>query len=226
MKISFFLSLVFLLSSSFLEPIALSFEGTVKYSVKISGKEANKASGMMPSGYTILIKGNNSLIKTEGGMSMMMGDLLFSGNQQKSYLINHSQKTAFSLEGSSAKTEEEAPSVEKTEEKKVILGYNCTKYLLKEKEGAATQTFIVWATKDLALPKSKTGSGVGFGSFSFEGIEGLPLYVITQMGDLTMEITAINIEKKALPDGQFQLPANYAVKSFDNGSLGGAPVQR
>jgi hypothetical protein len=222
--VAFSILIVFLFCSFNSSPTN-SYEGMIRFSVKISGKEATKVSGMMPTSYTIWIKGNNSLIKTEGGISMMTGDLLFLGAQQKSYLINHGQKTVFSLESTSSAPQENI-TIEKTAEKKMILGYNCLKYVLKEKEGSATQTYTIWATKDLALPKASNSTGIGFGSFSFQGVEGLPLQVLTNMGDMSMEIMAMQVEKKSLPETHFQLPANYAVKVFDPAAMGGVLTQR
>ncbi|MNU69711.1 hypothetical protein D3C71_591020 [compost metagenome] len=103
---------------------------------------------------------------------------------------------------SAAKTEENAaaPKVEVTTETKEIIGFKCTKTIIRDSEGGET---IMWVAKDL-----KT-SLQGQQQFSAKGIEGAPLEFSTEKNGMTIHFIATkfqgSVDKKIfslkIPDG-------------------------
>jgi len=106
--------------------------------------------------------------------------------------------------------------IEKTGETEKILGYDCTKYLVKS-NGSTTE---VWATDELGTFMGLGSSSGPFGrrqpSAAWEkaltGKNFFPLRVSTAPGDKTtsaFRLEATAIKKESLPDSLFTPPENY-----------------
>lgn len=113
--------------------------------------------------------------------------------------------------------------LEKTSETEKILGYTCTKYLVKSKEG----TTEVWATDQLG-----TFMGLGAVGNPMSGRQApaaawekvlkdknfFPLRVVGGDKSNAFKLEAVAVEKQSIPDSVFSPPADY--RKFD---LGGFP---
>ena len=113
-------------------------------------------------------------------------------------------------------------TLEKTDVHEKILGYDTTKYIVKTNEG----TSQIWVTDQLGTFAGLGAGGppMGFGGRrgashpagqaweeAFKGKQAFPLRVVTTGSDgkqaSKLEVTAI--DKKSLPDSEFQPPSDY-----------------
>lgn len=113
-------------------------------------------------------------------------------------------------------------TLEKTDTHEKILGYDTTKYIAKTSDG----TSEIWVTDQLGTfaGLGSGGSPMGFGGHrapshpagqaweeAFKGKQAFPLRVVTTGSDgkqvSKLEVTAI--DKKSLPDSEFEAPADY-----------------
>lgn len=118
---------------------------------------------------------------------------------------------------------EHAGSLEKTGETTEILGYDCTKYIARDK-GTTTE---IWATDELgtfagfsaANPMGrKKSAGPGWEQ-ALKGGNFFPLRVVTlnKKGAEQFRMEAVSIDKGAQPDSLFEVPAGY--QAFNLGGL-------
>jgi Domain of unknown function (DUF4412) len=166
---------------------------------------------MIPKGFTIRIKGSNSLSKTDGGM--MEFETLYLSDKSTAYRIDRKNKTYSPMgAGREPVANDNKPKVTKTNETAKILDYTCTKYLVESNEHGKTYSQTIWATteiKDIDL-KSMAKQSAGRGqSLYHEGIDGVPLKIeaATNEGKMVMEVTAI--KRESLSAADFTLPADF-----------------
>ena len=92
-------------------------------------------------------------------------------------------------------------------EKKVIAGYNCIKYVCKDKN---TGTLInVWATHDLDIPANSLTA-------MFKGVPGVPLQFTTNAHGMKINITTKTIAEAKVGDINMDVPKDYEVMAFDD----------
>jgi Domain of unknown function (DUF4412) len=170
----------------------------------------------MPSGYTIKIKGGNTLMIMEGGAMPM--EILYLKNQNKSVHLDRKNKTYWVASqgenGNPSQSDEVKPLVKvtKTNEKTKILTYNCTKYIATVTEQGKTVDQIYWTTTDIkdfdmkGLAQQRVGRGQ---SMFYEGIEGVPLKmeIIAPEGKMMMETT--EIKRGSLSANDFVIPTDF-----------------
>lgn len=172
-------------------------------------------SSIMPTGYSIKIKNQNSLISMQGGM-MANTDILFLSEKNTTYKIDRESKTYSTLPQS--KSEDQATKMEtkvtKTSETAKILGYSCIKYIvdITTEGGHAMQQFF-WTTtaiKDIDF-KSMANDRMSNSKqrMYFDKVDGVPLKVEMSMpqGNMIMEVT--ELKKMSLPTSDFAIPAGF-----------------
>lgn len=206
------------------------FEGIITYKIDYSGESIEAMKAMMPNSYVFQFKDNNQIFKTEGGlMAGMTGDILSIGDKGLSYMIKHSEKTAYKIDAGKSKDEispEMKPKVTKMDGKEKIGNYNCDKYevVIKSKEGLdLNQT--MWVSKELNIKKpEKTNASSTSGAFFLQEIDGFPVKIqqnIDMMGiKFTQTMTIDKVETKTLDAAQFIVPKDYKIKDFDPASMG------
>ena len=124
----------------------------------------------------------------------------------------------------------EDAQLEKTAETTTILGYACTKYLLKAKNGVNE----LWLTEALGAFMSMPAMGGPMGGApkasptagweaALKGKEFFPLRVVSRRpdGKETGRFEVVGIEPGKLADSLFAPPAGY--QRFDMGAMGGFP---
>lgn len=205
-----------------LSVFAQDFEGTLKYSIAMSGGGIEAQKAMLPTGYTFVIKGNNSKFITEGGMvSSMIGDVIYRGDEKTTYLVNNTTRTANKLEKTDSKEDKKSDlKVTKESGTAKILGYDCQKYKVvsKDPESGSEQIIYLWASKDLKLSASnKSESPVGgIGQFMFEGVDGFPLKMETitkiQGSEIKTIMTATKIDLSKVSESEVSIPKGYRIE--------------
>lgn len=174
--------------------------------------QGGNMNSMMPTGFTVQLKGNNSLTKMDGGMMPM--EILNLKDKNLSYRLDRNNKT-YSVLAHAADGNNPAPQfkVTKTTETARILNYNCTKYIVDATMNGKPVQHFFWTTteiKDIDMSHlAKQRMGKNGQSMYYEGIEGVPLKMEMQTPEarMIMEVTAI--KKEPLPDNLFILPADF-----------------
>jgi len=170
-------------------------------------------SSMMPTGYIIKIKDQNTLTRMEGGMMANM-EMLYLKNKNATYQLDREKKTYKVLASVNSDTIK-MPDVKvtKTTETTKILNYPCTKYIVETKSnGLAMQQFF-WTTtaiKDLNMKNfANQRMGSNQHSFFYEKIEGVPLKIEIKQPQGAMIMEATEFKKQSLPLSDFSLPGDF-----------------
>ncbi|HKZ37051.1 MAG TPA: DUF4412 domain-containing protein [Chryseolinea sp.] len=170
-------------------------------------------SSMMPTGYIVKIKDENTLTKMEGGMMSNM-EMLYLKNKNATYQLDREKKTYKVLPHMMNDTTK-LPDVKvtKTAETTKILNYPCTKYIVETtSKGHAMQQFF-WTTtaiKDLDMKSfAQQRMGNGQQSFFYEKIEGVPLKIEIKQPQGAMIMEATEFKKQSLPASDFSLPVGF-----------------
>lgn len=189
--------------------------GEIKYSIQITGsKEIEESKAFFPTHYRMLFNGKETKFIQEGGMmGSMLGDIL-SKNDGKTYFVNHNTKTINIYTPKETDDKKETKfNVTKENETSKILSYTCQKYkVLTEGDKADQSVIYIWAAKDLKVD-TKGNKKWGTGQYMYEGVDGFPLKMMiiskAQGADMTMTMTAVNLETKTPDTKEFELPASY-----------------
>jgi hypothetical protein len=190
----------------------------MKYEIKYTGESVAQFASMMPNGYTLKIKGDNSRFSIQGGMvSTFMGDVITLSEKQLAYMLFPSQKAAYKISTKEdSKTDTDVkPTVVNTGITETINGFKCTKYKITVKTKEGDYVIYYWASKDLAVkfPKATMQGGA---LSQYEGVEGFPVKVeqnMNQMGmSFTLTATLVEAKKASISDAEFKVPSEYEIK--------------
>jgi uncharacterized protein Usg len=212
---SFFIALVIISMAA----TAQNFEGILKYDLKYSGEAVAQFASMMPSSYTMKLKGAKSRFSIQGGMvAAFMGDVISYSDKEQAFILMPQQKTAYKVSTKdaekTAKEKEIKPVVTNTGVTEKINGYNCTKYKVTIKTDDGEVTSYIWASTDLAVkfPKAAMQNALS----SYEGINGFPVKIeqnMSQMGiSFTMNILLAEAKEMKIADSEFVVPSEYKVE--------------
>jgi hypothetical protein len=168
---------------------------------------------MMPKGFTVKIKNQNTLTKMEGGM-MDGQEVLHQKDKNQAIRIDRANKTYTILPSGAPDDSHPAPAVKvtKTVETAKILGYNCTKYIAEVSAGERPTTQVFWTTTDIkdfdlkSLAHQRMGQGA---SLFYEQIEGVPLKIEMSMPKGNMKMEATEIKRESIKAEDFIVPADY-----------------
>jgi hypothetical protein len=207
---------------------AQNFEGTIKYSLKITLPEKQRSemqqyAMMMPTGFEITTKNSLSKMKllTTGGTMM---ELVSEHTKKENYMLDHTNKKAYKLPddtNAETTTADSKPKVTKTSETETIAGYKCTKYIIEEPNSKSVQH--VWTTKDIKIPVSAFSNNFGNKSgkmMMIDGVEGLPLKMYVNEHGTTSEVVATQVTKGKVEDKDLKVPTGYAIEPFDPAMIG------
>ena len=176
-------------------------------------------SNLMPKGYTVKIKSQNSLVSMEGGM-LDNTDMLYLKDKNTTYKIDKENKTYSTIPNSTGDDENKLETkVTKTSETAKILNYTCTKYIVDVKtENSNSMQQVFWTTTDIkgidlkSIGKQRMGNSSQ--AMYFDQVEGVPLKVemSVQQGHVVMEAT--ELKRMSLPASDFSIPAGFKEVSF------------
>lgn len=157
------------------------------------------------------VKGHNVLTKIEGALGAMTGDILYRGEEEKTYEIFPERQTYSEMEDFEEEetTDTEEWEVIPTSDYQTFLGYRCRKYELQI-SGETDRTGVIWATNDLKLPNGIwKDSDIDMNALT--KIDGLPMRMELEMeeneGTLVIEVT--ELKKMSLPDSTFEIPKGF-----------------
>ena len=203
------------------------FEGKVTFSFTYSGADMSTYDAYLQKSSVYYFKGKDVRFEVVGGMASLMGPILMDGDDRIAYTINDAKKTAFIMDRDTAdnQTIETDPNIQITSMNitELILGYNCTKYQIKDK--AKGTTMYVWLTTELDLINPEIHGGALTGIF-FPGTQGVMLKMEStiQMANGERVIatqTATEILNVPQDASSFEIPASYKIKEFDPAAMYG-----
>lgn len=170
-------------------------------------------SSMIPKGYTVKIKNQNSMVTMDGGMMANSG-FLYLKDKNASYQLDFENKTYRLLPPA---TDEHKSDVEtkvtKSGETQRILDFTCTKYIVDVTTHGNTIQQFFWTTtaiKDLDFKSfGQQRMGNNQQMMFYDKVEGVPLKIemFTPQGRMVMEATEIT--KKPLPSSDFEIPGGF-----------------
>jgi hypothetical protein len=206
------------------------FVGSITFSIKMNIPEENQAqmAGMIPTQYQMFIKGDKTaMVYKDGMMALMMPKLVIDAKTNESYIVNDAAKTVKTMETPPVDPTKDQAAVKKvveTSETMKIAGYLCKKYLITivDDQNGQEMVMTMWITDQLGqVNYGKNASVASMSPWIKAGVKGMPLKMtFSQMG-APIEMEAIAVEKKEIPDSFFAKPAGYKVSKFDAGMFGG-----
>ncbi len=168
------------------------------------------ATSVLPTGFTLQVKGPRALVKTQGGL--VSREVLTLGDKNAAYLINrpaHSyEKLSAGTAASSVKTK-----IVRTTETAQIIGYNCRRFLVETDDSGAKSRFSVWTTTEIkglntAALQRMNWSQDG-GTALLKQIEGVPLKIDAATPEAKIALTATRITPEVLDGALFTLPPGF-----------------
>ena len=207
MKNTLFLLCIFI---STLKTFAQNFEGKIVYSniykSKTAGLSNEQLTSMMGNTNIYYIKNGNYKSETNGSFAQWQ---LYVNSENKLYSKLANSEAILWNDGSN--NIDQVLSSEIHKNATVILGYTCDELILKCKSGEQQYYYTSKLPVNAQLYEKHL-----FGNWYFYlKIAGaIPLKMIINNPQLTIESIATKVEKDALPDNFFLLPAN--VKTIKN----------
>jgi hypothetical protein len=197
---------------------------TVKMSVKVEGLPEEYA-GMAENDVVVYMKGD----KTKREVTSMMGSQIYlndgqtttalmeqMGNKQ-GWTMTKAEQEADEKENAGKKTK---PTIEYTNEKKTIAGYECTKSIVtsqtgKDKEKKDVKT-DVWFTEKIKAPKGARRNDMGP---DISELKGFPMQMEMAMNQGGMELkmisTVTEVDTKPIDDSVFKVNTEgYKMMSY------------
>jgi len=190
-----------------------SFEGSISYSISLTGKAA---SDMMlnepPKKMDLHIKDDNFILSLSGGR--IPRTFLFIGDSSETYSIDMNNQKAYK-NTYYRDTVTVVPVAKPTGKSVVVKGDTCQEYVLERPSAQETIYYYV-VDKYRVDSKLYEGKKDAKADFLTPGLEGrIPLKKVIQTPNVTTEISLMSIKPKALDASNFQIPEGFVVKKRD-----------
>ncbi|HPS62439.1 MAG TPA: hypothetical protein PLK82_05225 [Bacteroidales bacterium] len=189
------------------------FEGVITYKITYPDSKASESQmAMYPKVLIVSVKGDKS--RTDISMAGMNTVEITDYKEKMSVTLLNMMGQKYAIKKTLSDMEKEAaevgkPSVELQAETKVIAGYTCKKAIVTVNNDGAKSTFEVFYCPELG---SKL---INFSDPIYKDIDGTLMEFSMIQNGMTMKITASSIEKKSLPEKDFQIPADYTITTVD-----------
>lgn len=192
-------------------------EGTVTYAVEYN-LPANQQSmaSMLPSEFKVAFKADLSKFRMD--MGMYATEVIFNSTtketlsltevpmQNKKIAVKMNKEQSEKIKELQAGGEQDFEVTATTETKKVA-GYNCTKYLLKEKNTGEKSE--VWATTEIDIPTNPLTS-------SIIGIKGVPMEFSSNARGMKSKMTFKSISEDAVKEINMTIPDGFETMKFED----------
>ncbi len=172
---------------------------------------------------TVWLKKGKAAIQTSYAGAIPGSRMIYRNDKNVMWILNADEKTFVEVpQGPSTEPSQPADQetrFSKTGKTKTIIGYPCLQVIEKNDE----QETEIWATsqlKDLAAAmKKELGGSDAEGDVvnEFDRMGLFPLSSVTRIGGAVIESQQVRkIERKAVPDALFELPAGYTKQTMDS----------
>jgi hypothetical protein len=191
------------------------FEGTLHFQLNFlnASPEMEMAKAMLPTGFVLKLKGENSRLSTEGGMmAAMFGDVVTHAASKKTFFLNDAAKTVTLISDQEQLPSPAASDYEITEgnDPRSIMGYDCKHYVVTSKVDASIRMEF-WMATALRVKLAKTSSTGLLVQSGMYGLEGLALRSVVDQLGMKMVVEATAITPEILPAALFEMPKAYKV---------------
>lgn len=185
------------------------FEGMITYKITYPDSKFTESQlAMFPKIVTVLIKGTKAKTEYQTNMGSQI-EIADYTEKSKIGLINMmGQKYAIKQSAEEIEKEnaqEPKATVELTNETRVIAGYTCKKAIVTQDDDGVKTTFEVFYSPELG---SKLAN---FDNPLYKDIDGALLEFSLKTPQISMKFTATSIEKKSIPNKEFEIPADYTL---------------
>lgn len=179
-------------------------EGTIEYDVEVVDKSSS-LSDMLPSKMTVKFKDNKSSVEMSAGMGLFSSSFV-SDPQLKTFTvcIKILNKKLFNTQTSKEIEEENNKfpvEVIKTNEKKLIAGYNCSKAHIKPLDPEKPE-FDIFYTNEIKLENPNFAT-------PFHAIDGVLLEYQMKKFGFELRFKAKSVTKNDIDDDIFEVPSEY-----------------
>ncbi len=171
----------------------------------IKAQSGGGAQNLMPKSSTIYVKNGNSLTKTEGGTN---AEYLYLKDKKQSYQLFRDRKAYWILNSHSAKDSAMGLKAVKTTETAKILGYNCTKYIVKDPKGFEMFFWTTTEFKGIDYEQLKQQYSQGHDR-GIQGLDGVSLKVEVKNPQMEMVMEVAEIKKETVDASMFVIPADF-----------------
>jgi GLPGLI family protein len=185
------------------------FDGVITYKISYPDSKYTEAQlNMFPKIMTVSVKGSKARTEMNVGGGTTVAILDYVAKTKVALINMMGQK--FAIKQTKQEIEKENAEQPKgivnvTNETKNIAGYNCKKAIVTSEEDGVKTTFEVWFTEELG------GRDANFNNSLYKDINGVMLEFMIKTPQITMKLSAISVEKKAVPAKDFEIPADYTL---------------
>lgn len=190
-----------------------SFEGSVFYNIRVSGKDAASfMANKPPNKMAMHIKDDNMLVNLSGGQRPRT--FLYIGDSNHTYLVDAPNRRAFRKDYYKD-TSNVVPTARKLDKTAVVKGYDCNVYGMKRPGQIiyfyVSDKFRVDTTLYAGEEKDEAKA-----DFLIKGLGGrIPLKKVIKTRMLTTELEVTKINQTELHEENFLIPESFKLKGRD-----------
>lgn len=207
MKSSLTFILLFLVSATLVA--GKPFDGVITYKISYPDSKFSEAQlNMFPKVMTVSVKGSKARTEMNVGGGTTVEILDYVAKTKVALINMMGQKFAIKQtkqEIEKENAEQPKGTINVTNDTKNIAGYNCKKAIVTSDEDGVKTTFEVWFTEEIG------GKDANFDNPLYKDINGVMMEFIIKTPQITMKLSAISVEKKAVPAKDFEIPADYTL---------------
>ncbi|MBL7137481.1 MAG: DUF4412 domain-containing protein [Bacteroidales bacterium] len=186
-----------------------SFQGVITYKITYPDNKFSESQlAMFPKVMTVTIKDDKAKSEIQTPMGTQI-EITNYAEKTKVGLINMmGQKYAINETTEEIMEEmkkQPVPEVQITGETKTIAGYTCKKAVITVDENGSKSTYEVWFSEDFGARNPN------FDNPLYKDINGVLMEFSMITPQFTMVFTAISVEKKNIPNKEFDIPADYTI---------------
>lgn len=190
-----------------------SFEGSVSYAIRVTGKDAQAfLENEPPKKMDLHVKEGNFIISLTGGR--IGRTMLFIADSNETYIVDAANRRAFK-ETYYLDTVKTVPTAVPTGKTVDVKGIACKEYLVDKPKLQEKIYYYVsdLYRVDLSLYDGKTEAKT---DFLTNGLEGrIPLRKIMKTPTLTTELDLMSVKKTTHAPENFQIPEGFKIKKRD-----------
>jgi len=183
------------------------FEGVITFKITYpDSKFSESQMAMFPKLLTVSIKGMKS--RTELQMSGMNTVEITDYDTKSKVSLLNMMGQKYAIKQSTAEIlkeleKEGTPTVELSNETKMIAGYTCKKAIVTVNNDGIKTVFEAYYSSELGSKVSNFDNPI------YKDIDGVLLEFTVQNKNMNMKLTATSVEKKNIPAKEFEIPSDY-----------------
>lgn len=203
-----------LLTGVILQAQVPNFEGTIRYSVDITGSEADALMASKPcTKMDMHFKDNNFIIHTHEGQFPLTR--IYIADSSELYILDMTNEVAYRRDKYEGKSQEiNPPKAVATGKTVMVMNIPCAEYRVQKKGEYIFYYVNDQYRIDPDLFKGKKDAQVNFLTAGLNGR--IPLKTVRKTSVLTVTTQATQIQPRKLDISQFRIPENFVIKPRDN----------